>query len=87
MVLITSGVFFHRFSTAPTPPAPIPFDVFAQELFATSSNGLCVEMKEISQNTIASATEFERFQSGIKPTLFLVQQAVKEDDGRFHFIG
>ena len=68
-------------------PDPADRDILIQQLAAAPGDGVRVEAQEFRQHAVAAVAEFEGLQTGIQAALLLVQQAVKQDDGGFHFIG
>ena len=87
MASITSGVFFHRFTSGAGLPDPADLDILIQQLAAAAGDGVGIEAQEFGQHAVATVAKSHGFQAGIQAALLLVQQTVEQDDGGFHFIG
>jgi len=82
-----SAFFFARLASAAGTARATRRYVLIEELLASASYGVRVQTEEFSQNTIATVSQLDGFQSGEQATLLLVEQTVEKQDGCFQFIG
>jgi hypothetical protein len=87
MASITSGVFFHRFTSGTGLSDAADCNILIQQLAAAAGDGVGIEAQKFGQQTVAAVAELHGFQAGVQAALLLVQQTVEQDDGGFHFIG
>ena len=45
-----------------------------------------VQVKKLGQLTVPAMPQFERFQSGVEPTLLFIEQAIEQEDSGFQFV-
>jgi hypothetical protein len=58
-----------------------------QQLLAAASDGVRVRAQEIAEEGVATVAESNGLQAGKQAALLFVEQAIKEDDCGFEFIG
>jgi hypothetical protein len=58
-----------------------------QELPPPPGDGIRIQAEDLGQQSVASMTAFETFQSGEEAALLFIEQAVEQDDCCLEFFG
>jgi len=58
-----------------------------EQLLASASDGVNINAEQVGEDGVATASEFERFQSGVETALAFIEQSGEQDDGGFDLIG
>lgn len=65
MASIISGVFFQWSASTPGFARPADLDILIHQLLSAPGNGMRVQAEKLGQDSVASMTELQRFQTGI----------------------
>lgn len=82
-----SAVFFDRLASAAKAASASRRHIAVEQLLTTAGNGVRVQAEKLAQDSVAAVAQFDGFQSSEEAALLFVQQAVKQQNGRFEFIG
>jgi hypothetical protein len=78
--------FFDGGPPAALAASPSGGDVMIQKLLTAARDRVGIQLKESSQNSIATVAETNRFQAGEEATLLFVEQAIEQQNGSFELV-
>ncbi|MDA1018302.1 MAG: hypothetical protein O3A00_28090 [Planctomycetota bacterium] len=84
---MTCVVFFYRLATAPLLALPPGLHVALQQFPASAPHGGRVEPEQLGDLLVPARPGPQRFQPGVQASLPLIEQAEKQHESRFDFVG
>jgi hypothetical protein len=81
------AVFFDRLASAAGTARAAGRYILIEQLLASAGDGVGIEAEELSQNAVATMSQFDGLQAGEQAALLFVEQAIEKQNHRFQFIG